>query len=190
MARSKLFLAVDVGSDIRNYAVLMQQTLAKTGAAVKWVEPHNLHVTLNFLGDVDDRDMHTVCRAVTAVAANEPGFALSIAGIGAFPTVRRPKTIWGGIAEGNDSLKRLYDTLEPKFLALGLYRKEERGYTPHLTLGRGKDESEEGLLAAEIAKHATWHGGEEFIDEVMIYSSELTRDGPVYALVGRGKLGG
>ena len=142
MARTRTFIAVEIGADIRASAVALQEALAKTGAEVKWVEPESMHVTLLFLGEVDDRELHQVCRAVKDVAAGEPPFPLRVSGVGAFPTPRRPKILWAGITDGADELQRLYDKLEAKLLDLGCYRKEERGYTPHLTLGRVKSEAD------------------------------------------------
>ena len=129
MARTRTFIAVEIGADIRASAVALQEALAKTGAEVKWVEPESMHVTLLFLGEVDDRELHQVCRAVKDITASEPPFPLRVSGVGAFPTPRRPKILWAGITDGAGELKRLYDKLEAKLLDLGCYRKEERGYT-------------------------------------------------------------
>jgi 2'-5' RNA ligase len=75
-------------------------------------------------------------------------------------------------------------------LDLGCYRKEGRGYTPHLTLGRAKSDADSAALAAEIPKRAAWDGGRTTADEVLVFGSELTRDGPVYTVVGRAPLSG
>ncbi len=190
MARTRTFIAVEIGADIRASAAALQESLAKTGAEVKWVEPESMHVTLHFLGEVDDRELHQVCRAVKEVAASEPPFPLRVSGVGAFPTPRRPKILWAGITDGADELKRLYDKLEAKLLHLGCYRKEERGYTPHLTLGRAKSEADGFTLAPELPKRLAWDGGRTVVDEVLVFSSVLERDGPVYVVLGRGELRG
>src|SRR5262245_48153806 len=187
MPRTRTFIAVEIGADIRESAVALQETLAKTGAEVKWVTPESMHVTLLFLGEVDDRELHAVCRAVQQVAAARPPFNLRLGGVGAFPTVRRPKVLWAGITEGADDLRRLYGDLEARMLDLGCYRKEERGYTPHLTLGRVKGEADGHALAPELAKRMTWDGGRTTVDEVVVFASELGRDGPVYTVLGRGE---
>jgi RNA 2',3'-cyclic 3'-phosphodiesterase len=190
MARTRTFIAVEISDDIRNNTVALQEALAKTGATVKWVEPENLHVSLLFLGEVDDRELHAVCRAVKEVAATEPPFPLRVSGVGAFPTPRRPKILWAGITDGAGELKRLYERLEAKLLELGCYRKEERGYTPHLTLGRVKGEADGFALAPELAKRLAWDGGRTVVDEVVVFASVLEKDGPVYTVLGRGELTG
>jgi 2'-5' RNA ligase len=190
MARIRTFIGLDVGDGIRQSAAALQNQLAATGAAVNWTAPANFHLTLQFLGDVDDRDLAGVCRAVAAGAAGEPPFRLRVSGLGAFPTPRRPKVLWAGVAEGGDEVRRLFAALELPLTALGVYRKEDRPYTPHLTLGRAKDEAAGHALAPLLTKHRDWDGGRTEVDEVLVYSSELRRDGPDYAVIGRARLAG
>lgn len=190
MARTRTFIAVDVGDVIRNNAIALQEALADTGAAVKWVSPDSLHITLLFLGEVDDRALHSVCRAAQEATSKEPPFPLRISGVGAFPTPRRPKVAWAGVVEGAEELRRLHDVLEEKMFNLGCYRKEEREFTPHLTLGRVKGEKDGCVLAPELTKRLAWSGGRTMVDEVLVFSSVLERDGPIYTVLGRGELAG
>lgn len=190
VSRTRVFIGVDIGEEIRGAAADLQRGLARGGAAVKWVTPESMHVTLLFLGEVGDRELHPVCRAVQEVAAAEPPFTLRVSGVGAFPNNRHPKILWAGVSEGVDSLRRLYDDLETRMLDLGCYRKEERGYTPHLTLGRVRGESDGYALAPELTKKLGWDGGRVAVEEVLVYSSTLERDGPVYNVIGRGELTG
>ena len=190
MARIRTFVAVEIGDQIRRTAVALQQRLAGVAPEVRWAAPESLHVTLLFLGEVDDREVVDVCRAVQAVAAGEPPFPLRVSGVGAFPTVRRPKTVWAGITDGAENLRRLYERLEARLLDLGCYRKEERAYTPHLTLGRVRADAGGHPLVAELPKLLAWDGGRTTVDEVVVYSGELTRDGPEYTPLGRGPLAG
>ena len=190
MARIRTFIGVEVGDAIRHSAEALQKRLAKTGAQVNWAAPATFHVTLQFLGDVDDRDLAGVCRAVAAVAAGEPPFRLSVSGLGAFPTPRRPKILWAGLGAGEDEVRRLFASLEPPLTELGVYRKEDRPYSPHLTLGRAKTEEAGQLLVPELTKYRAWEGGETEVTEVVVFSSELRQTGPEYAVIGRGRLKG
>ncbi|MBN9322792.1 MAG: hypothetical protein J0H24_12380 [Delftia acidovorans] len=87
-------------------------------------------------------------------------------------------------------MRRLYTAIEAKLLDLGVYRKEERDYTPHLTLGRVKGEADGYTLAPELPKLLAWDGGRTVVNEVCVYSSELRRDGPEYAILARAELTG
>src|SRR5438477_564251 len=91
---------------------------ASAGTRVKWVEPENLHVTLLFLGEVDEREVPAVCRAVEAVARQTPAFPMTVAGLSAFPTVRRPRTLIVPVTEGSAELVALHDALETPLLEL------------------------------------------------------------------------
>ena len=129
-----------------------------------------------------------MCRAVKAEAANEPAFGLRVAGVGAFPTPRRPKILWAGVTDGATELQRLYAAIEARLLDLGCYRKEERGYTPHLTLGRVRASDDPAALAAVVQQFAKWQGGQTQLREVLVMSSQLKADGPEYTVLSRAKL--
>jgi 2'-5' RNA ligase len=190
MPRTRTFIGIDIGATIRTCAIALQKELVKTGAGVKWATPESMHITLLFLGAVDDKELSAVCGAVKAAAAGEAPFSLRVSGVGAFPNARRPKILWAGIVAGAEPLQRLNAVLEARMLELGCYRKEERGYTPHLTLGRVKGDSDSFTLAAELPRRLAWDGGSTVVEEVLVFSSEMDRDGPVYTVIGRAPLTG
>jgi 2'-5' RNA ligase len=189
MARIRTFIAVDLGKAVRDRAIALQENLARAGVEVKWVEPENLHVTLLFLGEVGDRDVPAVCRCVADVCQGHAAFTMSVERVGCFPNARRPRVVWVGVGEGAQELVALHDALEAPLLELGCYRREERQYTPHVTLGRVKSERPTEKLAQALAKHAGWQGGQTPVREVLVLSSELTPQGPLYTVLSRAKLG-
>jgi RNA 2',3'-cyclic 3'-phosphodiesterase len=189
MARLRTFIAVELPGAVRARCVELQEELAGSADAVKWVEEENLHVTLLFLGDVGDRDVIDVCRAAAKACASRAPFPLVVEGTGAFPNARRPRTIWAGITTGAAELVALHDALEGPLLALGCYRREERRYSPHVTLGRVKGDRPDDRLAAALEAQSDWHGGEGEVAEVLVMSSQLTPQGPVYSVMSRAPLG-
>ena len=82
----------------------------------------------------------------------------------------------------------MHDALEEPLLELGCYRREDRKYTPHLTIGRMKSERPSPELAAALVKHAAWQGGRTVVREVLVMSSELASSGPTYTVMSRAKL--
>src|SRR5579884_1363006 len=189
MARLRTFIAVDPGKAIRDRVVALQEVLARTGASVKWVEPENLHFTLLFLGEVEDREIPAVCRAVAEGCQTHAAFPLSVERVGCFGNLRRPRTLWVGTGLGTQELVALHDALEPPLLDLGCYRREDRQYTPHITLGRVRGErSPTAALATALARQAKWQGGETNVREIHVLSSELTPQGPIYTVLSRAKL--
>jgi len=189
MPRVRTFIAIDLGKPIRDRLVALQQALARAGTEVKWVEPENMHLTLLFLGEVDMLDVPKVCEAVADGSRQQPAFAVNVETAGCFPNPRRPRILWAGVGQGVLEVCALHDLLEAPLLALGCYRREERKYTPHITLGRVRSEGPTDKLSSALAKQAAWQGGETLVREVHVMGSELTADGPVYTVLGRGKLG-
>ena len=133
--------------------------------------------------------MPEVCRVVGAVTAGHAAFPMSVETAGCFPNARRPRVLWVGIGEGVQPLVALHDELEVPLQDLG-YRREERRYTPHVTLGRVKSDRPTAELAAALAKKADWKAGETTVRELLVMSSELTPQGPKYTVLSRAKLGG
>jgi 2'-5' RNA ligase len=188
MARLRTFIAVDLGQQLRDRCAAMQENLTRLGADLKWVERENLHVTLLFLGEVDERDVPAVCAAVADTCAGREPFTLAVEKVGCFGSPRRPRTIWAGVGEGAAELTALHDALERPLLELGCYRREERQFTPHITLGRAKGDRGSDQLAAALRKYADWRAGDVAVREVLVLSSELTPKGPVYTMLSRGRL--
>ena len=106
-------------------------------AAIRWIEPANLHVTLWFIGEVDES------RAAALTSSLQPAFAtpqfdLKFEGLGAFPPGGPPRVIWIGVAAGRDPLIALHAEIRDRLAPLG-YEPEDRPFSPHLTVARVKD---------------------------------------------------
>jgi 2'-5' RNA ligase len=188
MSRLRTFLAIDVGKAIRDRCLALQEALARGGAELKWVEEENIHLTLLFLGEVEDRELPALCRVVADCCAGHDAFPLSVESVGCFPNPRRPRIVWVGVGVGAAKVCTLHDALESPLMELGCYRREDRPYTPHITLGRLKGERGSGALAAALARQAKWRGGETVVREVCVFSSELRPEGPIYTVLSRAKL--
>jgi 2'-5' RNA ligase len=188
MSRLRTFIGVPVDKTTRDRLIVLQETLAEAAPDVKWVEAENLHLTLLFLGEVEDREIHSVCRVVSDVCAGQAAFTMSLQKAGCFGNPRRPRTLWVGVGLGLQEVCTLHDALEPPLLELGCYRREGRAYAPHLTIGRVRTDQPNDTLAKLLARKATWDGGQMMVREIHVMSSELGRDGPTYTILSRGKL--
>jgi 2'-5' RNA ligase len=187
--RLRTFVAVELDRFTHDRLVGLQERLAAPGVPVKWVEPENLHITLLFLGEVDARETPAVCNAVKLAARKLKPFAVTLAGVGAFPTPRRPRTLIVHVTEGGPELIALHDAIETPLLELGCYRREERPFKPHLTLGRVKGDTGDEF-AVSMKQFEGWQGGQSHIDEVRVMSSELRPHGPEYTVLCRAPLRG
>ncbi len=188
MSRVRTFLAIELDPAVRTRLLALQESLGRASSDVKWVEEENLHLTLLFLGEVDERELLNICRAAQRAVADIPVFTMSIESARCFGSPRRPRTLWVGVGLGAQDVVAVHDALEKALLELGCYRREERQYTPHVTLGRGKGDRPSEPLAMALQKHQAFNAGESRVEEVLIMSSQLTPKGPIYTVMGRAKL--
>ncbi len=185
--RIRTFIAVTVSPTIRQAAVKLSALLEPMAGDVKWVAPENIHWTLQFLGEVEQLEIHTVCSAVSAAAREIEPFDLEARGAGAFPAPDRPRTLWLGAGIGAQAMIVLHDVIQHKLARLG-YRVERRRFVPHLTLGRTGRGAASRPLVRELAGLAEFEAGSMLVDEVTVFASKLTPTGPIYDVLTRAPL--
>ena len=179
--RLRAFIAISLSPSILSGIEKLVRTLNTDFGVVRWVEPHHLHVTLKFLGDLSLNDLPQLIRVVTHSVRHIDSFDLTFQGVDAFPNRESPKTIWIGCREGSEELIQLAASIDEGLFSIG-YPKETRRFSPHLTIGRVK-KSVQGLtqgLTSLFAEHRDPLFGSCSVSEVQIFSSELTRRGPIY----------
>ena len=149
-----------------------------------------MHWTLQFLGDLDDDELAQVCRRVEGAVREHVPFQLVAHGVGAFPSIARPRTLWLGAGKGGDALCRLQAASEKALDDLG-FRGERRPYVPHLTLGRlGRGRADRQRLVERLTELAEFEGDSMLVDEVTVQASYLKRSGPTYQVLARAPLVG
>jgi 2'-5' RNA ligase len=179
MKSIRTFIAVEVDSVVREKAAGLIGMLQAVQADVKWVEPHNLHLTLQFLGDVPEKEIAQVCKAVEHGADEVDPFSLEIRSTGAFPNLGKPRTLWLGAKTGSDQMADLHDHVAMALADLG-YRDEDRRFQTHLTIGRVKSPKNVALLGPILRQHADFAAGTFTVRQAVVFSSRLERGGPVY----------
>jgi 2'-5' RNA ligase len=191
MAKIRTFIAVGASSQVVGHAKKVIKRLRQVASDVKWVEPHQLHWTLHFLGEINEDELFDVCQAAERATADLSEFTLEAHGVGAFPRAKAPRTLWIGAGEGAEAMEQLYDALDRELKPLG-FRGENRRYVPHLTIGRvGRlIAAESAALAATLEELADYEAGIQMIDEVSIVASRLRREGPEYVELGSAQFGG
>jgi 2'-5' RNA ligase len=189
MPKTRTFIAVEAIDEVHAAALTAIDRLRSAADNVKWVEPENLHWTLQFLGDLTDVEMAEVCLRAVRTAARFEAFDVEGHGVGAFPSIQRPRTLWLGAGEGADRLIELQAGVEDALSTLG-FRGENRQFVPHLTLGRvGRGAAGGRLLAERLEEMADYDGGVMGVDAVTVFASELGREGPTYHVLARAPLG-
>jgi 2'-5' RNA ligase len=184
----RTFIAVEPSGAVQQKAAELIDLFAATGAKVSWVKPQNLHLTIKFLDEVRWNAIAEVIEAVQQAAQKVAPFELEIGGAGAFPNFGRPRTLWLGTADGSEPLAALHAALETALKPLG-FPKEHRRFAAHLTLGRVRDGGSGGReLAPLLKQHADFSAGRFPVHELVVFSSDLTPQGPIYEVLGRGAL--
>ena len=183
MSLLRAFIAVEIPSPlqlkIQESTAALRSTLGTD--LVRWVPRQNVHLTLKFLGDVSPSNLDMIKQMLTAEAAQHSCFEMQTEGIGSFPNPRRPRVIWIGL-QAPPALESLQRGIESASARLG-YATDEKGFSPHLTIGRVKQNSS----AAEIqhiraALEETKIGllGVVRVAEAHLFKSDLQPSGSVY----------
>src|SRR5262249_58238136 len=108
----RTFIAIEIPSEIRSGLAVLQNELRRAGAEVSWTKPENIHLTLKFLGEVDERRIGEVEKVCVDSAAEFPSFALSLGATGVFPNSRQPRVFWAGLSGDvakTDEMRRRLD---------------------------------------------------------------------------------
>lgn len=190
MEQLRLFIAIDLDEVLRAELLRIQTQLqyeyTRTQVAqdcVRWVSPQNIHLTLKFLGNTQPSQIDALKQVLERVAQTTAPFVVNARGVGCFPNQRRPNTVWVGLAGAVDSAVTLARRIEDECAALGVPR-DERGFTPHLTLGRVKQDAtnhERADLGEMLRNMPLRSFGSIQASAMHVIASDLKPYGPVYS---------
>lgn len=179
----RIFVAIKIPEKIRYRIPELTKTLKIDG--VKWVKPENIHLTLKFLGEVNEKRLQEVQEVLENTVRKFPPFKINLKDIGAFPSMKRPSIIWIGVDKGKQEVISTINELETSLSKIG-FEKEKREPHPHITIGRIK----KARSGKWEARSETWDMGCEMwgVKEIYLIKSELRPEGPVYTDVESYKL--
>jgi RNA 2',3'-cyclic 3'-phosphodiesterase len=167
----RLFVAIDLPEQIKAELAGLVAELP----AAKWVDQQELHLTLRFIGEVDEQSCRAVQAALAGIAFT--GFSLTLRGVGHFPPGKHPRVLWVGI-EPSQQLLHLQQRVELMLTNTGI-PADERHFSPHMTLARLKE-----TPPAEVGRFETRHAELAFppfeVKEFILFSSTLTRQGAIH----------
>jgi RNA 2',3'-cyclic 3'-phosphodiesterase len=189
MQTIRTFIALPIEDAIRQRAKTLIDRCAQAMSGIRWVEPSTMHVTLKFLGDVDNRQVPAVCRVAQRLAEPLPPFHLQFRGVGGFPQLQRANVLWIGVIQGQEVLEPLVAAMETEYAKLG-FKPEPRSYRAHLTIGRlpsGRKPSDALLQAMERFAGADF--GTMCASQINVMASYLEKQGPTYNVMDRIMLG-
>ena len=175
----RCFIAISLPDERKAEISGIQERLKTAGADVSWTRPEGMHLTLKFLGDLEEKIISKIERSLDMAVDGITTFTLSVSVVGIFPDMRRPRVIWIGLNEDGSNLIRLHKGVEEELRKTG-FPTEERRFTPHITLGRLRSNKNKDRLFELIEEEKTAELGSFKVSEVHLIKSELKPSGAVY----------
>lgn len=187
----RAFIALDIPDAVRQAAATLQSKLRRLPwpCPVSWVRIDNLHLTLQFLGDVDESRVAEIGRALDGVAARHEPFALRVRGVGAFPDAERPRVVWIGCRDKADRLTMLTVDAQQAMTTFGC-RVDEHPFAGHLTLARVKRMRPDAALTRGLDCFKDSDLGAMRVEAVHLFQSRLHPQGSIYTRLSSHQLGG
>lgn len=173
----RIFIAVDVEEELKRYLEnLIGEIDSLNIPNIRLVKPKNIHITLKFLGEVEDDRVKEIIEALTGIDKRFQMNVSKILNVGAFPNIKKPHVLWLGIDDGKEQFSKMADFIDNSLSIYG-FAKNNRPFSPHLTLGRFKKPISNLRSYVEKLNIPDIEFG---INRITIYESKLFQTGPVY----------
>src|SRR5438552_2693263 len=182
----RLFLAIELPEDVRRHLSRVQQALAPMLPEAAMTRPENLHVTLKFIGQVDDRRTIELCESLSMIKSAP--IELSARGVECFPSRGPIRIVAADMAGSIAALRAMHQAIEQRCKYLG-FEKEGRDYRPHVTLGRARRPVRQEIGRRAADEEAKLFPGPGFnVTEFVLMESRLNPKGSEYAVAARFQL--
>ena len=177
----RIFVAIEVSD--KDVLTSIHKIQTELNIKAKPVELHNMHFTVQFLGEVSEEMVGKISDALNSIEFSS--FSISFASIGVFPKPNFPRVIWIGTDDGVNELEKLAEMIRSKLSHLGF--SPDKKFKPHVTIFRVKNKIED--LSSKLEKFSSCSFGKQLVSEIKLKKSELTSIGPIYTdlLVVKGK---
>ncbi|HTX80056.1 MAG TPA: RNA 2',3'-cyclic phosphodiesterase, partial [Longilinea sp.] len=178
----RTFIALELPNSVnQELAGIISGLKQRVPTGIRWVPAGNIHITLKFLGDVSKHNLAAIDQTVESVAGQHSAFDVRLAGLGAFPNLRRPHVVWIGI-QAPASLATMAQEIDQTLARLG-YPQESRPFSPHLTLGRVAQDTQPQALAAIariLSDQKVAIAAPVLMEQVTVFQSVLKPSGAIY----------
>ncbi len=178
----RLFIAIELSGAMKSAIKEVIETLRmKDHGAIRWVQADGMHLTLKFLGDVPESKIEMVGKAIENACAGVESLSVSLNGMGVFPNESRPRVLWIGLAGEPEALQRVQGKLDEECFMIG-FAKEERAFSPHVTLGRMRDDASPQAMQGIVGRLKAIQVSNEthLVDCIALIKSVLGPNGPNY----------
>ena len=181
----RAFIAIPLPGEVKAQARAIQTEFRETGLRLRWVKPHGMHLTLKFLGDIDRIQVAGLETALEAAAGTSPVLNLAAKGLGVFPTLKKARVLWMGVAGETPALHAVYKHLETQLTPLG-FKPEKRRFNAHLTLARAKGRLDPGRLVGALETIGGFEPVPFAARDLVLYRSDLKPDGAIHTKLAAG----
>jgi 2'-5' RNA ligase len=174
----RLFTAIKIHPDKDFLAKFRELKHGLRSEQIKWVEEHNIHITLKFFGETSEDQIAGICSVLKKRASQTPVFEMRLTGLGIFGSSYAPKVIWAGIEPYNE-LSSLMRTIHADLQVLG-YTPDRQNLVPHLTLGRIRTLNDKVIFNRATEQYKNIASQTMTAGEMILFESILRREGPEY----------
>jgi len=178
----RTFVAFQMSQEIHAALRAAQRAMGRLNG-VGWTDPANIHLTLKFIGEIEDRKLPAVFEVMRQAVKGVAPIEIAVRGLGWFPPGRRPRVVWAGVESDTDVLVQVSRRLDEGLAELGVPR-EGRAFKPHLTMGRARGTIDAEAIEAAFGRVSRSEFGREVVDELVLFMSELQPSGAVYTRMG------
>ncbi len=182
----RAFIAIPLPEIVQDSIGAYVDILRVKMGGMRWVKRGNYHITLKFLGEVSIGSASETGSILSRIAGNLDSFHMELGGVGAFPSIDRPRVVWVGIKKGGGLVGRLQERIDSGMKELG-YPPEFKKFHGHVTIGRVK-RRRTGEMGGEIMEHPPFFGRIE-VRSITLYKSTLTQKGTTYDIIEEAHLG-
>ncbi len=184
------FLAFDLPDQVVRSVARISEELRKSSLDVRWVDPEKIHLTVVFLGEIEEARIEAIGGSVKGVCSHYGPFETAIKGAGYFGTARNPRVIWLGLTGDIERMGNFRDALQEALRPFGI-KEENRAFRPHITMGRFRQGAKGGEeLGRIISLYKDVESPRCSLTDFAFYKSDLKPSGPVYLVLGRWRLEG
>lgn len=175
----RAFIAIELEPAIREQLRNLQEKLRTSRADVKWVTPTNIHLTVRFLGGTPVAKLEALMDSLPQVLKTAQPFSLNIDALGGFPNLRYPRIIWVGVKDGAEETRGIAGSIEKHLITLG-FEKEDRPFSPHITIGRVRSGKNLNNLIQLLTATTLASPLRQDVKQLTLFKSTLTPRGPIY----------
>ncbi len=177
----RVFIGIDLPENIKENLKGIIERVKKIREA-KPVKLENLHITLKFLGEVEEKKVNIIQGKIEKFVKEIESFEVEVKGVGVFPSEKKPRVLWVGV-EDKENLKKLNNRIEETLSEFGF--EKEKDFVSHITVSRFRSTPNKSFIEEILGKFKDAVFGKFKITDFCFYESNLTPEGPIYKIIGK-----